>query len=421
MRSVSCILYLSENDYITLRGLSKASKNLYNCGLYNCIQYYTKYNELLTYNKNYHLCKTSEYYKILQSSCAQQVLRMVERNMKAFLKITELYKQGKIDKPNLPNYLNDDEFFILAYPTGSFNIRNNILRVGMSSELSNINLFFDVPKQLRGITKSIKEIHILPRWKGKRFIIEFMYQEVSKTHDLNINNILSIDLGITNFASIVDTYGNTMIISGKYIKSYNRLYNKENAKLLSRREKLNIRDIPKRDILFYEKRKHVMNDFCDKSVNFIINHCINNKIGHIVIGDFSNIKHKCNMGKKNNQNFIFIPYYKFKRKLMAKCELHNINLTLVNEAYTSKCDALALEPIEKRDVYLGKRINRGLFQSSTGKLINADINGALNIMRKVSGDSVVKQIISSGHVFRPVTIIYDGSKLNYKNDVLISQ
>ena len=75
------------------------------------------------------------------------------------------------------------------------------------------------------------------------------------------------------------------------------------------------------------------------------------------------------------------------------------------ESYTSKCDSLALESIENHEIYLSKRIKRGLFQSSVGKLINADINGALNIMRKVVDDSLVKEIINRGLVFNPMNVI----------------
>lgn len=72
------------------------------------------------------------------------------------------------------------------------------------------------------------------------------------------------------------------------------------------------------------------------------------------------------------------------------------------ESYTSKCDALALEPIGKHEQYLGRITKRGLFRSSTGKLINAEQNGALCIMRKVVGDYYVSMIVNSGHSLCPV-------------------
>ena len=127
-----------------------------------------------------------------------------------------------------------------------------------------------------------------------------------------------------------------------------------------------------------------------------------NKIGNIVIGELKEIKQRASLGKVNNQNFQYIPYGLFKQKLKAKCERYGINFIEVDEAYTSKADALALEPIEKKEKYWGKRIKRGLYQSSVGTLINADVNGALNILRKVAGDSV--RIAGSGRVTRPVRV-----------------
>jgi putative transposase len=135
-----------------------------------------------------------------------------------------------------------------------------------------------------------------------------------------------------------------------------------------------------------------------------VNYCLENGIGNVVIGELKGIKRNANLGKRNNQNFQFIPYGLFKQKLKAKCERYGISYIEVDEAYTSKVDALALEPIGKREKYLGKRIKRGLFQSSTGVLINADVNGALNILRKVAGDSPVREIAGSGRVNRPVRV-----------------
>jgi putative transposase len=111
------------------------------------------------------------------------------------------------------------------------------------------------------------------------------------------------------------------------------------------------------------------------------------------------------MGRKNNEKFLSIPHSKLIQYIKYRAELNGIEVILHEESYTSKCDALALEPVKKHTRYLGKRINRGLFQSSTGKLINADVNGALNILRKsVSGDSLIKEIIGRRAVFRPVRI-----------------
>jgi IS605 OrfB family transposase len=112
------------------------------------------------------------------------------------------------------------------------------------------------------------------------------------------------------------------------------------------------------------------------------------------------------MGKKNNQKFVQIPFARLVSYLEYKCELAGIEIVIHEESYTSKCDSLAFEKIGRHDSYLGRRKKRGLFQSSVGKLINADVNGALNIMRKVVGDSCesIRRIIDRGLLFNPVRI-----------------
>ena len=144
-----------------------------------------------------------------------------------------------------------------------------------------------------------------------------------------------------------------------------------------------------------------------------MNFCIEHKIGTIVLGRNKNWKDSISLSKTVNQNFVGIPFYKLMNAY--KCKRLGINFVLQEEAYTSKCDALAFESIEKHESYKGSRIKRGLFKSSVGKLINADINGALNILRKflnsskgTSEFSVLQKIIGSGLVFRHVRITGNG-------------
>ena len=136
-----------------------------------------------------------------------------------------------------------------------------------------------------------------------------------------------------------------------------------------------------------------------------MNRLITNKIGNLVVGYNKGWKDSINIGKRNNQTFVNISYDKLLKYLKYKCEMSGIKFILSEESYTSKCDGLAGEEIGKHETYLGKRIRRGLFQSSIGKLINADVNGALNIMRKVVGDSeIISKIINSGWLFQPLRV-----------------
>ncbi|CAK0747890.1 transposase [Gammaproteobacteria bacterium] len=191
------------------------------------------------------------------------------------------------------------------------------------------------------------------------------------------------------------------IINGKPIKSVNQFYNKTKTKLMSYiGDKGTSNRIKK--ITFH--RNNYIEDKLHKISRFIINYCVENKIGTIIIGHNKEWKQEINIGKRNNQKFVNIPHSKLIDKIIYKAFLVGIKVITPEESYTSKIDALALEPLKKHEVYLGKRIRRGLFQSSIGKLINADINGSINIARKVVGNCFAKSIINSGLAFSPCKI-----------------
>ena len=147
-----------------------------------------------------------------------------------------------------------------------------------------------------------------------------------------------------------------------------------------------------------------INDKMHKISRFIIDFCKKNNIGTIVIGLNKNWKQNINLGKKNNQKFVEIPFSNLVDKISYKAKLLGIDVKITEESYTSKVDHLAFETLEKHDIYLGKRKKRGLFQSSVNQLINADINGSIGIARKVFGDSAIRQIIGSGLAFNPIRV-----------------
>ena len=145
----------------------------------------------------------------------------------------------------------------------------------------------------------------------------------------------------------------------------------------------------------------------------MVKYCLKNDIGNVVIGDFKGIKQEINTGKKNNQNFVSIPYGILKRKLESKCQFYGINYILQEESYTSKCSSLDLEKVVKHENYVGKRIKRGLFRTKEGKLVNADVNGACNIIRKYKSKSGsdLSDTDVSGVINHPVRI--NPTKSNY--------
>ncbi|MFA6780553.1 MAG: transposase [Paludibacteraceae bacterium] len=406
MLSITNNLRLNNQQYEALKMLSRASKNLYNLGLYNTRQYFFQNSKFLKYPENYHLCKENENYKMMQAATSQQSLKYVEREMRSFFGLLKLYRNGQLHKPNMPHYQDKEGYFMLAFPKNAFSIKNGKVRLGVSKEFMKKYpkdlLTFNIPKCLNKFC--IHEIHVLPQYNGKYFKIKYCYEEKTVKADLDYSKYLSIDLGVSNFATFVDTDGTASIIDGKYVKSLNQWYNKENARLQSIKDMQGIKKITTRQIKLLTKRSNKITEFMNRSVNYLVNHCLKNNIGNILIGELTGIKQGINHGKTNNQNFVQIPFGKFKAKLESKCNYYGIKYQLVDEAYTSQVDSLALDPVEKPDYGKSRRVKRGLYKSSTGQLINADINGAINILRKVVSDSLVKGIIDSGLVNRPIRL-----------------
>ena len=256
------------------------------------------------------------------------------------------------------------------------------------------------------IDGSIKQFTIKPINNGQFFYLYIVYEENKKEEvKINKNRYLSIDLGINNLMATFDSTGRSIIINGKPLKAYNSWFNIKKSSIQSELEIKNKKKWSKRLQNLNEDRKNFINNYFNQSVNKIIKHCIVNDIGTVIVGYNKKWKQDTKeLGKKFNRKFQQIPHFILKEKLSNKCSDYGIDLVFHEESYTSKCDALAIEKLKKQDVYLGKRIKRGLFQSSVGKLINADINGAMNIMRKVVSDSLFKGIIDNRLIVQPLMI-----------------
>ena len=331
-----------------------------------------------------------------------QILRVLDKNIKGYYKSAHSFKKDKgkyRGKPELPKYRKRGSEFTLFYTNQSCSINNGKIKLSK-------NLFIDIPQydKYHDRIRDFKQVRIIPVFAGYK--VEIVYDlDVSNNMDVKEHKVASIDLGIDNLVTLISEDFN-FIFSGKFVKSYNRFFNKTLSKLNSIKDLQNIKGTTNRIKKLYHDRDRYLEDVFHKISRIIVNLLTDSKITKLVVGYNKGWKTGVNIGKKNNQKFVQIPFARLISYLEYKCELFGIEFVTNEESYTSKCDSLALEPISKHESYLGKRIKRGLFQSSIGKLINADVNGALNIMRKVVGDSdeVIHRIINSGLLFNPVRI-----------------
>ncbi|WP_324278717.1 RNA-guided endonuclease InsQ/TnpB family protein [Fusobacterium polymorphum] len=383
------VKHLSKKEFRNLKYLSHIAKNLTNEAIYNIRQYYFKNKKYLSYNENYKILKNSENYKKLNSNMAQQVLKEVDGSFKSFFGLLKLAKNGQYDnkKIKLPKYLAKDGFTTLVI--GFVRLKDGMLIIPYSNSFRKTHkeIAIKLPPVLKG--KKIKEIRIIPKQHSRYFEIQYIYEVEEVQRELNENNVLGIDLGIDNLCTCVTNTGASFIIDGRKLKSINQYYNKINAKLQSIKDKQKIERTTLRQKKITRKRNNRIDDYLSKAARIIINYCLNNDIGKLVLGYNEDFQRNSNIGSINNQNFVNIPYGKLRDKLIYLCKLYGIEFKLQEESYTSKAsffdgDEIPIYDKENPQEYIfsGKRIKRGLYQTSTGKLINADCNGALNILRK---------------------------------------
>ena len=233
---------------------------------------------------------------------------------------------------------------------------------------------------------NLREVRIIPHGNG--YNIEIVYKKEINGPLIRNNNIMGIDVGVDNIVSISNNTGlNPVIVKGGVVKSINQFYNKQISKLRSINDIQNKHNkkysrYTKMMKLITDKRNREINDLFHKLSIGVVNYALLNNIDTIVIGHNELWKQNVNIGKKNNQNFVQIPFNRLISMIKYKAEEYGIDVILQEESYTSKCSFLDNESIEKHDKYPGKRIKRGLFKSAKGILINADINGSYNIIKK---------------------------------------
>lgn len=405
------VKHLSKEEYLTVRELCHAAKNLANEAIYNVRQYYFTEDEFLKYEKNYTLLKNSTNYKALNSNMAQQILKEVDGSFKSFFGLLKLARQGKyaFRDCKLPHYLPKDGYATLVIGFVRLNGNKLILPFSNSFKKTHKAVEITIPPVL--LDKKVKEIRIIPKADARFFEIQYTYEAECIQRNLNKNNALAMDLGINNLVTAVSSNGRSFIIDGRKLKSINQWFNKENARLQSIKDKQHFGKKPtNRQKAITRDRNNKVNDYMSKVARKVIDYCIVNDIGTLVTGYNETFQRGSNIGKQNNQNFVNIPYGQLRNKLEYLCELNDIVFVKQEESYTSKASFWDRDDIPvynadnpKEYQFSGSRIHRGLYKTAGGKTVNADVNGALNIMKK---SNVVDMDIlyDRGEVDTPVRI-----------------
>ena len=386
------------NKFAQLDELCFLSKNLYNVALYHIRQYYKETNKYLSYNKLTKILSDSnniDYRAIPYTQSAQQVLRQVDKQYKAFYASIKSKKmQGK--KVRLPKYKDKE------------NGRNIFVYTNQCAKVSNKIVYLKTKQgtlSFNTVADNIQQVRLVP--KGNHIVVEIIYNVEYKLKEDN-KRYASIDLGLNNLCTLASNVAQSIIVNGKPLKSINHHYNKTKAKLQSKLSKN--KHTSKRINRLTIRRNSKIKDYMHKVSRKIVDYMEANSLNTLFVGKNVGWKDSINLGKTNNQNFVSIPYNMLIQMLEYKCKLAGINIVIINEAYTSKCSFLDSEKICKHDNYAGRRVKRGIFISSSGIIINADINGSLNIMvvglkqLNVKRDVLVLEPANLRFVLNPVRV-----------------
>lgn len=377
--------------YKEIDSLCFLSKNLYNAANYVIRQEFIKNFKYLNYNAVQKLMQSQVDYKALPAKVSQQVLILLDKNWKSFFEATKEYKKHPekfLGRPKLPKYKDKVKgrnivvYTVQAISKTKLN-KNQIVNPSQTSIEIKTSIKYEV----------INQVRVVP--KLNHYVVEIIYSNSICDLGLDKANIAGIDLGVSNLVTLTSNIKGDVpkIINGRPLKSINHYFNKTNAKLKSI---LGTRTSKKLQRL-NTKRNFKINDYLHKASRFIINSLISSDIGTLVIGNNSNWKQSINIGKRNNQNFVQIPFEKLIHQLTYKAELVGITIVVTEESYTSKASFLDLDtiPTYRKGVkytFSGKRIRRGMYKSKSEKLINADVNGSYNIIRKAFSKAFCNEI-----------------------------
>lgn len=384
------IINKSHTQWAECDRLCFLSKNLYNQALYRVRQHYfeTKTTKKIVELDKEMIVENQVDYRAISAKSSQTILRLVDQNMKSFFASLRAFKKQPEKfkaRPQIPKYKDKTKGrCVISFDYIQVKVKDGFIKFPKKENL--------LPLKTKIKPEEFKLVRIIPA--ASCYVIEVVYEKKEvKNENLDYKKYIALDLGINNLCAITSNQPGfkPLLINGKTIKSINQHYNKLLAKHssnLKNQKKKTSNKIQKTTI----KRNNRISTHLHVMSKFIIDLCNHYNIGNIIIGKNDGWKQEVNLGKKTNQKFVQVPFESFISKLEYKAEFLGIKVKKTEESYTSKCSALDQEEICKHEEYVGKRIKRGLFRIKSGKTINADINGSLNILRKVIGDDFIVRL-----------------------------
>ena len=409
------VIKSTEHRFAQIDSLAFKSKNLYNAANYVIRQSFIYGWGYVNYNEMNCLMKSHEAYKALPAKVSQQILMVLDKNWKSFFEAVKAYKVDSskfTGRPKLPKYKDKAKGRNLLIYTiqalSSKQLKKGIIKLSGT----------DLSIKTKVNPDQICQVRLVP--KCDSYVIEVIYNEPESTFS-NTNFLASIDLGLDNLVALTSNQPEfiPLLVNGRPLKSINQFYNKRSSRLQSQL-KGNRKTSPRIQRLTRCRNQKVDN-YLHHASRLIIDILTGKQIGTLVIGKNAQWKTEIDLGKQTNQNFVSIPHARLIEMLEYKAWLAGIKVIVQEESYTSRSSFLDLDPIpvygktDKEPVFTGKRLKRGLYKTSTGQLINSDVNAAYNILRKaipnVFSDGIESCVVQPRRV-NPLKAKVKGEGLN---------
>lgn len=384
--------------YREMDQLCSLSKNLYNATLYHKRQSFFSEEDLTSFNelRRKFVKEDQADYRALPAKVSGQIQMLVDQNFSAFFALLKKKTSGDYDKKvQLPKYLKKDkgrQVVIYLKDALSF-VKEGFVGLSKTKIL--------IPTKQN--KENILQVRLVP--KNGYVVVEVVYEVLKEKPLEKKNRYAAIDIGMNNLMAISSNVFNPVIINGKPVKSINEFYNKKISKAKSQAMTLEGLHATNKIHNLYRRRSSKLKDYMHKATTELVNLLVSNNIDTVIIGENKSWKQDINMGRKNNREFVSIPFYIMKSMIKYKCEMRGIEVIFHEESYTSKASFIDKDKVptynknrKKKPEFSGTRIKRGLYKSEDGSLINADINGASNIMKK----ALLKQGLWSDVLFTEV-------------------
>jgi putative transposase len=384
------IIKQSHQHWPEIDKLSFLSKNLYNAANYICRQHFFASGKKYSLNDLYHLTKDLVDYRNLPTKVSKQIIKRLVSTWTGYFEAQKEWNKNPskfLSEPRIPGYKDKAKGrnVVIYYHESVYKteLKKGICHLSMSD--------IKIPTKVDNVV----EVRLVPRLTC--YVVEIVYEKQEERLSTS-DYVAGIDLGLTNLVALTSNQPGfkPLLINGRPLKSVNQFYNKTKAKLQSQLGQK--RKSSQRIQSMTSYRNNYVDNYLHNTSRIIVNLLKACDIGTLVIGKNENWKQNINIGKKNNQSFTQIPHARLIDQLTYKCQLAGIKVVVTEESYTSKTSALDLEIPRKHSTYLGKRLKRGLFQSSLGTKINADVNGSLQIVRKVFPNAYTTEGIASAAV-----------------------